>query len=70
MAKLERVKGSVQFTATVGTDGVPREFVLLSGPRKLESAALKAAAEWRYRPATVDGEPVEQQVNLTVEFQP
>jgi tRNA A-37 threonylcarbamoyl transferase component Bud32 len=70
MAKLERVKGSVQFTATVGADGIPRDFVLLSGPKKLESAAMKAAAEWRYRPATVDGEPVEQQVNLTVEFQP
>jgi len=70
MAKLERVKGSVQFTATVGADGIPRDFVLLSGPKKLENAAMKAAAEWRYRPATVDGEPVEQQVNLTVEFQP
>jgi serine/threonine-protein kinase len=70
MAKLERVKGSVQFTATVGADGIPRDFVLLSGPRKLEDAAAKAAAQWRYRPATVDGEPVEQQVNLTVEFQP
>jgi outer membrane biosynthesis protein TonB len=43
---------------------------LLSGPKKLEDAAAKAAAQWRYRPATVDGEPVEQQVNLTVEFQP
>jgi len=70
VAKLERVKGSVQFTATVGADGIPRDFVLLSGPKKLENAAMKAAAEWRYRPATVDGEPVEQQVNLTVEFEP
>ena len=70
MAKIERVKGSVQFTATVGADGIPRDFVLLSGPKKLENAAMKAAAQWRYRPATVDGEPVEQQVNITVDFEP
>jgi TonB family protein len=61
-------RGPVRFSATVTTSGRLTEFVLLSGPKGLEGAARKAAEKWRYEPATVDGQPVEQIVTVEVNF--
>jgi serine/threonine-protein kinase len=63
-----REKGSVRFSATVTTSGKLTDFVLLGGPKGLAGAAQKAAEKWRYEPATVDGQPIEQIVEINVNF--
>ena len=66
--KLRREKGPVRFSATVTTSGKLTDFVLLSRQKGLAGAAQKAAEKWRYEPATVDGQPIEQIVTVEVNF--
>lgn len=66
--KMLREKGVLRFSATVTPEGKLAEFVLLGGPKGLVGAAEKAAEKWRYEPATVDGQPIEQIVTIEVKF--
>jgi outer membrane biosynthesis protein TonB len=52
----------------VTTSGKLTDFVLLSRQKGLAGAAQKAAEKWRYEPATVDGQPIEQIVTVEVNF--
>ncbi len=56
---------------TISPDGTPSkvEIAQSSGSDELDRAALDAAKLWKFRPATRDGEPVESQVNLHIQFQ-
>jgi periplasmic protein TonB len=69
-ARAQAVQGSVQILATVGKDGVLRDVVVVRGDGRLAAAALSAIARWRYRPATLYGQPVESQVTINVAFRP
>jgi len=54
------VSGEVVVYALVGTDGRPRNVeVIGSTDEKLGEAAHKAIEQWRFRPATCHGKPVE-----------
>jgi len=60
-----RVKGEegwVTLSYVIGADGRVSDLIVQdsSGQRDFEKAALKAAAKWRFSPATVEGKPVEQ----------
>ena len=54
--------------ATVGIDGHLKNLKILSGPPLLQKAALDAARQWSYEPFIQDGEPVEAEIELNVEF--
>jgi TonB family protein len=59
--------GVVVILITVGIDGTPRNLSVNFSPSpKLEKAALEAARQWRFRPATCDGEPVEAKIAAEV----
>ena len=45
--------------AIIATDGSSKQIDVLSGDPLLMKAAVDALRKWRYRPATIDGEPVE-----------
>lgn len=55
----------------VGTDGAPLEIrvVQSAGISDLDKLALDAARQWRFKPATRDGVPVQSTVRLHVAFQ-
>jgi protein TonB len=56
---------------TISADGATTkvEISQSSGSDELDRAALDAARQWKFKPATRDGEPVESQVNLHIQFQ-
>jgi TonB family protein len=68
IAKQQHVQGLVVIGATVGIDGHLKNLKILSGPPLLQKAALDAAREWSYEPFIQDGEPVEAEIELNVEF--
>lgn len=41
-----------------------------SGSRALDRAAVQAVEQWRFTPATVNGQPVEGQVQIPIDFMP
>lgn len=67
-ARDQRIQGTVRVNATVGKDGVPRKFKVLSGDAVLAHAVLDALLQWRYKPALSKGEPVETQVVISIDF--
>jgi len=66
----QRLEGTTLVRVEVLADGSSGEVVLhqSSGFRPLDEAALDAVEQWRFKPATVFGEPVKQWVNIPVTF--
>ena len=65
-ARTQRLSGKVTLTITIGTDGAVRNLVVVSGSPVLAEAAKAAVRQWHYRPATLNGDPVQvdQEVNI------
>jgi outer membrane biosynthesis protein TonB len=68
-AKQQHLAGAVQIKATIAKDGVPHVLTFVSGEQTLAGAAMDAISLWRYRPALLNGEPVESQIDITVNFE-
>jgi len=62
------VRGEVQVKATIGKDGVPSKLTVVSGDARLIQAALQAIRQWRYRPATLEGQPIETTTTISIAF--
>ena len=62
------VQGSVQLLATISKDGDITNIKLLSGETVLAKAAMDAVKQWKYRPYLLDGEPLDIQTQITVNF--
>jgi TonB family protein len=62
------IQGSVLLETLIGADGVVEEMRVLSGPTILVSAAREAVRQWRFKPYVVNGQPVETQARVTVNF--
>jgi protein TonB len=61
-------QGAVQIEATVTKEGNVTNLKVLSGDAVLARAALDAVRQWRYKPYYLDGQPVEIQTQITVNF--
>ena len=68
LARQMKVQGSVLLQAFVGPDGGIRDLRVLSGPSILVSAALEAARQWRFKPYMQNGQPVETQAKIVINF--
>ncbi len=68
LAKTARVSGTVRLQAVIGTDGHIRNLQLLSGPPLLVQASLDAVRQWVYQPTLLNGEAVEVQTQIEVNF--
>ena len=64
-----KVQGEVSVNATIGKDGVPKDLKVIKGDERLVPAAFVAIRQWRYRPATLGGVPIETQTVVTVSFE-
>ena len=68
LAKAARVQGTVQFQATIGTDGRVTNLQLLSGPPLLVQAAMQAVQQWTYKPTLLNGNPAEVITTIDINF--
>jgi periplasmic protein TonB len=63
-----RIEGAVQILATVSKNGDISEAKVLGGDQQLAQAALTAVKKWKYKPYLLNGEPVDIQTEITVNF--
>jgi periplasmic protein TonB len=68
IARNTRTSGAVVLSAVIATDGTIQSLKLVSGNPLLTGAALAAVREWRYQPTLLDGQPVEVETLITVNF--
>jgi periplasmic protein TonB len=64
----ERIEGTVVLMAVIGKDGTVRDVRVESGLPVLAQAAIEAVKQWRYRPYLLNGEPVEIDSQITINF--
>lgn len=62
------IKGKVVLHAIVDKNGRVTNLTAVAGPEILLPAALAAVQQWRYRPYMVNGEPVEVDTDITLDF--
>jgi protein TonB len=68
IAKTAGISGTVELVGVLGADGRIRELRVLRGHPLLINAALDAVKQWVYAPTLLNGEPVEVQAPITVNF--
>lgn len=62
------LEGAVRLHAIIDRDGRIASLEMISGHPLLVQAALEAVRQWRYRPTMLNGEPVEVETSITVNF--
>jgi TonB family protein len=67
-ARQRGLEGSVEVQALIATDGSIQALKLIRGSLILGAAACQAIKQWRYRPYVLNGEAVEAQTYVTVDF--
>ncbi len=68
LARQARIQGSVMLQAIIGKDGRIENLRVITGHPMLAPAAIEAVKQWRYRPYTLNREPVEVETEITVNF--
>lgn len=68
LAKAARIQGPVHLQATISKQGMIENLQVLSGHPMLAGAAVDAVRQWRYRPYLLNGEAVEVETEVTVNF--
>jgi len=63
-----RIEGTVVLLAVIGKDGTVQDVRVQSGLPVLAEAAIEAVKQWRYRPYLLNGEPVEVDSQITINF--
>jgi protein TonB len=68
LAKAARIQGPVVMFAIISKAGTIENLRTISGHPMLVPAAIDAVGQWRYRPYILNGEPVEVETQITVNF--
>jgi protein TonB len=68
MAREARVSGTVVIQATISKTGAIENLHVVSGPTMLRQPAMDAVKTWRYKPSLLDGEPVDVETTVSVNF--
>lgn len=68
LAKSQHVAGDVVIDALIDANGRVTTMKVISGPTLLHQAAKDALKQWKYRPATLDGNPVSMHLTVKLQF--
>ena len=67
-ARQQRLQGTVVLDVRTGRDGGIQEVKLMSGERLLANSAIAAVKQWRFKPLVVNGQAVEMETKVTLNF--
>ncbi len=62
------IEGAVLLLATISKTGNITDVKVLSGDKQLTQAATDAVKQWKYKPYLLNGDPVEIQTQITINF--
>ncbi|HYW46145.1 MAG TPA: energy transducer TonB [Bryobacteraceae bacterium] len=68
LAKQARISGVVHLSAIIAKDGTIQKLEVIGGHPLLVPSALEAVKQWVYQPTLLNGEPVEVQTTIDVNF--
>jgi len=68
LARQMKVQGAVVLQALISKEGVIQELQIVSGPVILATAAREAVKQWRFKPYYQNGQAVETEARITVNF--
>jgi periplasmic protein TonB len=68
LARTARIQGSVVLAAVISKEGTMEHVQLISGHPMLVQAAVAAVSQWRYKPYILNGEAIEVETQITVNF--
>ncbi len=68
LARQARIQGTVVLQAEISKEGAIQNLRLISGHPMLTGAAIDAVKQWKYKPYFLNGEPVEVETTITVNF--
>jgi len=61
-------QGTVELMATIAKDGSIERIKVLGGDPLFAKSASDAVKQWKYRPYLLNGEPVEIETQITINF--
>jgi TonB family protein len=68
LARNQRVSGNVVIDALIDANGRVTTMKAISGPTLLHQAAMDALKQWKYQPASLNGQAVPMHLNVTIQF--
>jgi TonB family protein len=68
-ARDAHVQGTVKLHLVLAQDGSVKAIEVVSGDPLLQQAAIDAVKQWRYKPTLLNGQPVEVDTTVDVNFQ-
>ncbi len=68
IAKQAHISGQVVLQAMISKQGTIEHLTVISGHPMLTQSAIDAVSKWRYKPYILNGEPVEVDTTVTVNF--
>jgi protein TonB len=68
VAQQARIQGAVVLAALIDRGGNVQSLQVVSGHPLLVRAAIDAVKQWRYQPLLVNGQPIEVETTVTVNF--
>lgn len=68
LARLAHKQGDVVLIMTINEQGVPTDVKMASGDAIFKGDAIRAAQQWRFTPAQVDGQARSARFRLTLQF--
>src|SRR6267143_1966341 len=68
LAKNQHISGDVRIDALIDANGRVTTMKVVSGPTLLHQAAMDALRQWKYQPATLNGNAVPMHLTVTIQF--
>lgn len=70
IAKSRHLSGTVTLKVMIGKDGKVSNPKFIGGPVIFRDAAFDAVKQWSFKPAMLNGQPIEQETQITMKFNP
>ena len=67
-ARRAGLRGTIVMRVVIDKEGVPQEVTAISRPSPLADEAVKTVKQWRYKPYTLNGEAVEVETMVQMNF--